>query len=160
MGNAFTLRQPSDANAIRQAANNSDTVVIIGGGYIGLEVAASLRKKGMAVTVIEAADRILARVASEPLADRLTKLHEDNGVQVLTGVGVDSINAEAGIFESVTLTSGQKIVGDMLITGIGVFPDSKLAAEAGIETQRKDGGAILVDETMNCLLYTSPSPRD
>ena len=148
MGNAFTLRQPSDANAIRQAANNSDTVVIIGGGYIGLEVAASLRKKGMAVTVIEAAERILARVASEPLADRLTKLHEDNGVQVLTGVGVDSINAEDGIFDSVTLTSGQKIVGDMLITGIGVFPDSKLAAEAGIETQRKDGGAILVDETM------------
>ena len=148
MGNAFTLRQPSDANAIRQAANNSDTVVIIGGGYIGLEVAASLRKKGMAVTVIEAGERILARVASEPLADRLTKLHEDNGVQVLTGVAVDSINAEEGIFESVTLTSGQKIVGDMLITGIGVFPDSKLAAEAGIETQRKDGGAILVDETM------------
>jgi NADPH-dependent 2,4-dienoyl-CoA reductase/sulfur reductase-like enzyme len=148
MGNAFTLRQPSDANAIRQAANNSDTVVIIGGGYIGLEVAASLRKKGMAVTVIEAAKRILARVASEPLADRLTTLHEDNGVQVLTGVGVDSINAEDGIFDSVTLTSGQKIVGDMLITGIGVFPDSKLAAEAGIETQRKDGGAILVDETM------------
>ena len=148
MGNAFTLRQPSDANAIRQAANNSDTVVIIGGGYIGLEVAASLRKKGMVVTVIEAANRILARVASEPLADRLTKLHEDNGVQVFTGVGVDSINAEDGIFDSVTLTSGQKIVGDMLITGIGVFPDSKLAAEAGIETQRKDGGAILVDETM------------
>ena len=145
MGNAFTLRQPSDANAIRQAANNSDTVVIIGGGYIGLEVAASLRKKGMVVTVIEAANRILARVASEPLAYRLTKLHEDNGVQVFTGVGVDSINAEDGIFDSVTLTSGQKIVGDMLITGIGVFPDSKLAAEAGIETQRKDGGAILVD---------------
>ena len=148
MGNAFTLRQPSDANAIRQAANNSDTVVIIGGGYIGLEVAASLRKKGMTVTVIEAAERILARVASKPLADRLTKLHEDNGVQVLTGVGVDSINAEAGIFESVTLTSGEKIVGDMLITGIGVFPDSTLAARAGIETQRKDGGAILVDEAM------------
>ena len=83
MGNAFTLRQPSDANAIRQAANNSDTVVIIGGGYIGLEVAASLRKKGVTVTVIEAAERILARVASKPLADRLTKLHEDNGVQVL-----------------------------------------------------------------------------
>ena len=148
MGNAFTLRQPSDANAIRQAANNSDTVVIIGGGYIGLEVAASLRKKGMTVTVIEAAERILARVASKPLADRLTKLHEDNGVQVLTGVGVDSINAESGIFESVTLTSGEKIVGDMLITGIGVFPDSTLAARAGIETQRKDGGAILVDEAM------------
>ena len=76
----------------------------------------------MTVTVIEAAERILARVASKPLADHLTKLHEDNGVQVLTGIGVDSINAESGIFESVTLTSGEKIVGDMLITGIGVFP--------------------------------------
>ena len=52
----------------------------------------------MTVTVIEAAERILARVASKPLADRLTKLHEDNGVQVLTGVGVDSINAEVGYF--------------------------------------------------------------
>ena len=144
----FYLRSINDVKLLWNEFKFGKHILIIGGGYIGLEVAASLRKKGMTVTVIEAAERILARVASKPLADRLTKLHEDNGVQVLTGVGVDSINAEAGIFESVTLTSGEKIVGDMLITGIGVFPDSTLAASAGIETQRKDGGAILVDETM------------
>ena len=148
MGNAFTLRQPADANAIRQAANNADSVVIIGGGYIGLEVAASLRKKGMSVTVVEAASRILARVASQPLADHLLQLHRDNGVTVLTNIGVDKINKQDGSFDNVILSNGEKIKADMLITGIGVFPDSKLAAEAGIETQRADGGAILVDEMM------------
>ena len=148
MGNTFTLRQPSDANAIRQTANNSDSVVIIGGGYIGLEVAASLKQKGMEVTVIEAADRILARVASQPLADHFTKLHRDHGVNVITGVGVEKIHQRDGIFDSVTLDNGATVKGDMLITGIGVFPDSKLAAEAGIETQREDGGAILVNEMM------------
>ena len=148
MANAFTLRQPADANAIRQAANNADSVVIIGGGYIGLEVAASLRKKGMDVTVIEAADRILARVASEPLAEHFLKLHQEQGVKIFTGIGVNKINNDDGTFAGVTLANGNEIKADMLITGIGVFPDSKLAAGAGIETQREDGGAILVDETM------------
>ncbi len=148
VANAFTLRQPSDANAIRQAANNADSVVIIGGGYIGLEVAASLRKKGMAVTVIEAAERILARVASKPLAEHFQKLHEKHGVKIFTNIGVDKINHEDGIFAGVVLSDGIEVKADMLITGIGVFPDSKLAADAGIETQREDGGAILVDETM------------
>ena len=148
MGNAFVLRQPADANAIRQTANNSDSVVIIGGGYIGLEVASSLRKKGMEITVIEAGERILARVASQPLADLLHKLHEDNGVNVITGVGVESVNQEDGIFHSVTLSDGRVIEGEMLITGIGVFPDSKLASDSGLETQFDNGGAILVSNEM------------
>ena len=148
MGNAFVLRQPADANAIRQTANNSDLVVIIGGGYIGLEVASSLRKKGMEITVIEAGERILARVASQPLADLLHKLHEDNGVNVITGVGVESVNQEDGIFHSVTLSDGRVIEGEMLITGIGVFPDSKLASDSGLETQFDNGGAILVNNEM------------
>ena len=148
MGNAFVLRQPADANAIRQTANNSDSVVIIGGGYIGLEVASSLRKKGMEITVIEAGERILARVASQPLADLLHKLHEDNGVTVITGVGVESVNQEDGIFHSVTLSDGRVIEGEMLITGIGVFPDSKLASDSGLETQFDNGGAILVSNEM------------
>ena len=148
IGNAFVLRQPADANAIRQAANNSDSVVIIGGGYIGLEVAASLRKKGMDITVIEAGERILARVASKPLAEYLNKLHEDNGVTVITNVGVEGINQEAGIFNNVTLSDGRVIKGDMLITGIGVYPDSQLASDAGLETQFDTGGAILVDNDM------------
>ena len=148
MGNAFVLRQPADANAIRQTANNSDSVVIIGGGYIGLEVASSLRKKGMEITVIEAGERILARVASQPLADLLHKLHEDNGVNVITGVGVESVNQEDGIFHNVTLSDGRVIEGEMLITGIGVFPDSKLASDSGLETQFDNGGAILVSNEM------------
>ena len=102
----------------------------------------------MDITVLEAADRILARVASKPLADRLSKLHADHGVKIITGAGVEKINQEDGIFEGVTLSDGQVVKGDMLITGIGVFPDSKLASDAGIETQFDEGGAILVDEMM------------
>jgi NADPH-dependent 2,4-dienoyl-CoA reductase/sulfur reductase-like enzyme len=151
MKNAFTLRQPADAVAIRDKMNDAKTAIIIGGGYIGLEVAASLRKKGIAVNVIEAADRILARVASPSTADYLSELHTSHGVNLTTGINVEEIIQDGDSFSGVKLSDGTVLNGDMLIVGIGVLPDSKLANEAGLETQRNDGGAILVDN----LMYTS-----
>jgi NADPH-dependent 2,4-dienoyl-CoA reductase/sulfur reductase-like enzyme/phenylpropionate dioxygenase-like ring-hydroxylating dioxygenase large terminal subunit len=151
MKNAFTLRQPADAVAIRDKMNDAKTAIIIGGGYIGLEVAASLRKKGIAVNVIEAADRILARVASSSTADYLSELHTSHGVNLTTGINVEEIIQDGDSFSGVKLSDGTVLNGDMLIVGIGVLPDSKLANEAGLETQRNDGGAILVDN----LMYTS-----
>lgn len=148
MENAFVLRQPDQAVAIRQKAEESKHVVIIGGGYIGLEVAASLRKKKLDVTVIEAAPRILARVASQPLAEHIHQMHVDAGVKISVGIGVSNVIAVNGKFDAVELSSGEVIKGDMLLVGIGVLPDSKLALSAGLETQREDGGSILVDSGM------------
>ncbi|MDB2390723.1 FAD-dependent oxidoreductase [Alphaproteobacteria bacterium] len=146
--NAFILRQPADAVAIRDKMKDAKSAIIIGGGYIGLEVAASFRKKGIDVNVIEAADRILARVASPSAAAYLSELHSSHGVTLTTGIGVEEIMQNNDTFSGVKLTDGSVLTGDMLIVGIGVLPDSKLANEAGIETQREDGGAILVDSQM------------
>ena len=79
LSNVFVLRQPDDAIAIRTTARNVNSAVVIGGGYIGLEVAASLRKMGLQLSVIEMADRLLARVASPPVAQLLNDLHVENG---------------------------------------------------------------------------------
>jgi NADPH-dependent 2,4-dienoyl-CoA reductase/sulfur reductase-like enzyme len=148
LSNVFVLRQPDDATAIRTTARNVNSAVIIGGGYIGLEVAASLRQMGLEVSVIEMADRLLARVASPPVAKLLNDLHTEQGVSVYTGVSVDKITNSNGQFTGVTLVDGTVLSGDMLIVGIGVIPDSELAQQAGIETERHDGGAILVNTSM------------
>ena len=148
LSNVFVLRQPDDAVAIRTIARNVKSAVIIGGGYIGLEVAASLRQMGLEVSVIEMADRILARVASPPVAQLLNDLHVEKGVSIYTGVNVDKITKNDGEFSGVTLADGRVLSGDMLIVGIGVIPDSELARRAGIETERPDGGAILVNGSM------------
>ena len=148
LDNVFVLRQPDDAIAIRATARSVGSAVIIGGGYIGLEVAASLRKMGLEVSVIEMADRLLARVASPPVAQLLNDLHTEHGVSVYTGVGVENIINSDGKFTGVTLTDGTALSGEMLLVGIGVIPDSELAQQAGIETERPDGGAILVSPSM------------
>ena len=75
MSGVYELRHPEDARSIRDAATNAASAVIVGGGYIGLEVAASLTKTGVNVAVFEAADRLLARVASPPISDFFTTLH-------------------------------------------------------------------------------------
>ncbi len=148
MSSVYVLRQPDDATAIRATARVVNSAVIIGGGYIGLEVAASLRKMGLQVSVIEMADRLLARVASPPVAKLLNDLHAEHGVSVYTGVGVDKIIDSDGKFTGVTLEDGTALSGEMLIVGIGVIPDSELAQQAGVETERPDGGAILVNSSM------------
>ena len=148
LSNVYVLRQPDDAIAIRTTARNVNSVIIIGGGYIGLEVAASLRQMGLDVSVIEMADRLLARVASPPVAELLNDLHAEHGVSVYTGISVDKITNRDGQFTGVTLADGTVLNGDMLIVGIGVIPDSELAQQAGIETEHHDGGAILVNASM------------
>ena len=146
--NAFVLRQPDDAIAIRETARKARSAVIIGGGYIGLEVAASFRQMGLEVCVIEAAERLLARVASPPVANFLLNLHQKHGVSIYTGVSVEELVKDQEKFTAAKLSDGSIIEGDMLVIGIGVTPDSFLAHKAGLETERSDGGAIIVDGSM------------
>ena len=144
MTGVFELRHPDDAVALRGAAGKAASAIIIGGGYIGLEVAATLAKSGRKVTVIEAAPRLLARVASPPISAFFDDLHRQAGSEVMTGVGVEDVAAADGRFSHVTLTDGRLLAADMLVVGIGVLPEVALAEAAGIET----GNGILVDKDM------------
>ena len=144
LDNVFVVRNPDDARALRAALPNAQKAVVIGGGYIGLEAAASLRKGGMDVDVIEAADRLLARVASPDISAFFADLHRVNGVRLHIGMGVAEILSVGGAFSGVTLADDTQIAADLLIVGIGVTPDIALAHMAGVECS----DAILVDAQM------------
>ena len=144
LSGVFELRHPQDARRLRAAAKDTGSVVVIGGGYIGLEVAATLAKSGKDVTVVEAAPRLLARVASQPISDFFADLHSQAGSRVKTGAAVASIESDGGAVTGVTLEDGHHLESQMLVVGIGVVPEMELAAAAGAET----GNGILVDDHM------------
>ena len=144
LNGVFELRHPDDALRLRQAAASAQSAIIIGGGYIGLEVAASLVKTGKTVTVIEAAERLLARVASPVMSSFFADLHGEHGAAVHVGAGVTGIAQADGRFTGVTLADNQTISADMLVVGIGVLPEIALAEMAGADT----GNGIQVDENM------------
>ncbi|MGC6516450.1 MAG: NAD(P)/FAD-dependent oxidoreductase [Candidatus Puniceispirillaceae bacterium] len=130
--NLFVLRDADDARQLKAAMQKAQKAVVIGGGYIGLEAAASLRKQGLEVEVIEAAPRLLARVGSPPISAAYQALHESHGVTIRQGVGVDDLNVQDGAIAGVRLSSGEQISCDLLLVGIGVIPETKLAEEAGL----------------------------
>lgn len=138
-----TLRNLDDAIKIRQSLEGADDVVVIGGGWIGLEVASSARKLGAAVTVIELADRLCGRVLDPVGASLLLELHQRHGVTCLLDEGVAAI-AGNGRVSAVELRSGEVISANVVIVGVGLVPNIGLAAAAGLATAT----GILVDE--NC----------
>jgi NADPH-dependent 2,4-dienoyl-CoA reductase/sulfur reductase-like enzyme len=144
LGGVHVLRNPDDAAALRNAMQTTTTAVVIGGGYIGLEAAASFAKAGLEVHVIEAADRLLARVASPDMSAFFMALHQDHGVQIHIGAAGTDIYHHDGHFNGVILADGQQIAAELLVVGIGVTPDSALAEAAGAAT----GNGILVDRHM------------
>ena len=129
----FVLRVARDARAIRDHLPATKKAVVIGGGYIGLEAAASLRQAGVAVDIVEMAPRLLARVASQSLSDYCAELHSQHGTQLHCGAGVSEILCdENGHCSGVMLADGQQLDADMVLAGIGVSPDSELAQQAGL----------------------------
>ena len=137
------LRTFNDALAIRAHLSAGNRVAIIGGGFIGLELAASARKLGAAVTVIEAQPRILMRGVPAEIAEIIHKAHEAEGVKILAGRGIATID-DSGAEVRITLTDGQEIVADLAVIGIGAVPVTALAAEAGLAI---DNG-IAVDDRL------------
>lgn len=134
------LRNEAHAGALKAELNAATSVVVIGGGLIGLEVAASAAELGKDVTVIELAPRILARVCDEDTAARVHAEHTGRGVTIRTGTSVAAA-AEADGALSLTLSTGDSIRADLVVVGIGVAPDIRLAQAAGLAVQ--DG--IVVD---------------
>lgn len=136
---ALTLRDHGDSAKLRRAFRDGRSVAIIGGGFIGLELAASARKLGCRVTVIEAQPRVLMRGVPAEVAEVVHTRHVREGVTMETGVGIAAVDSSG-----VTLADGRRIEADMVIAGIGAAPETMIAAHAGLAI---DNG-IAVDETL------------
>jgi len=132
LDNVFYLRDTTDVRAIKDGVAEGRRAVIIGGGYIGLETAASLRKQGMEVTVLEAMPRILQRVTAPELSTFYKRVHLEEGVMVLEGVMASEIKS-SGDALAVQTSCDQSFDADMVIIGIGVIPNIELAQMAGLD---------------------------
>jgi len=134
------LRDAQDIRAIKVAAKDGKRVVIIGGGYIGLETAASLRKQGLQVTVLEAMERILQRVTAPVMSNFYRRIHREEGTVIAEGEVAASISRASDTL-TVHTTSGQAYLADFVIVGIGVIPNIELASEASLDV----GNGIIVN---------------
>ncbi len=132
----LSLRTAADAEALKAHLKPGAHLAIIGGGYIGLEVAASARALGSAATVIERESRILARSACEALSTFFADYHRARGVKFELGAGVDSLTGAGGKVTGVKLADGRTIPADVVLVGVGGKPNDELAAQAGLETAR------------------------
>lgn len=143
--NAFTIRQASDIDAMKAAlANGAKRVVIVGGGYIGLEAAAVLRQLNCQVTVVEATQRLLERVTGLEMSLFMASLHRAYAVDIITSTLVEdfAFDSSATKVESVRLSNGRSLELDMLIVGIGAIPSVNLATAAGLSV----ANGIIVNE--------------
>ena len=127
--NVFYLRDSVDVEAIKSRTASAKNAVVIGGGYIGLETAASLRKLGLNVTVLEAMPRILQRVTSPELSSFFWRLHTEEGTKILEDVMASEIT-QSGETLQVHTKCGQEFPADFVVIGIGVIPNMELAVEA------------------------------
>lgn len=138
----FLLRTLAEADAMSDALKSAQKLVIIGAGYIGLEVAASARKRGLEVTVLEAADRPMARTASALLSGWFGAIHRGYGVDLQVSAPVEAITGEHKA-TGVRLAGGEEIAADLVLVAAGLTPNTELAEAAGLPCQ--DG--ILVDQS-------------
>lgn len=139
----FTLRSWSDCEAIVAALEGASSAVVVGAGFLGLEVAASLRHRDLRVTVVAPEEVPLARVFGTAAGDALRALHEDHGVTFRLGRTVAGLHGD-GRVRSVTLDDGAELPTDVVVAGIGVLPATSFVR--GAETL--PGGALLVDERL------------
>jgi NADPH-dependent 2,4-dienoyl-CoA reductase/sulfur reductase-like enzyme len=139
-----TLRTLDDAREIRQAIYPGSHLVIIGGGFIGSEIASSARARGATVTIAEAAPVPLVRAVGEVVGKALSGLHQRNGTRLICGVLADEVLGTQRA-EGVRLSTGEVIRADLVIVGIGVAPATEWLAGSGIALSPADG-AVLCDE--------------
>jgi 3-phenylpropionate/trans-cinnamate dioxygenase ferredoxin reductase subunit len=132
------LRTLADAEKLKAALGPGKRLAVVGGGYVGLEAAASARALGAGAVVIERMDRVLARVASRTLSDFFTRYHREHGVEVLTSAEVTAF--EAG---GVRLADGRLIEADTVLVGVGALACDQLAGSAGLRCEN----GVVVDET-------------
>ncbi|MDY0836775.1 MULTISPECIES: NAD(P)/FAD-dependent oxidoreductase [unclassified Pseudomonas] len=140
LANVFYLRTHDEALALRASLQPGTRLVIIGGGFIGLEVAASAHALGCAVTVLEAGSRLAGRVLPERASGALLELHRKQGVDVRLNVAIEAVQGDL-CAASVRLVGGEVLACDLLVVGIGMQPNIELATAAGLDV----GHGIRVD---------------
>jgi 3-phenylpropionate/trans-cinnamate dioxygenase ferredoxin reductase subunit len=141
LAGVHSIRSRADVDALRTELPDADRVVVIGGGYVGLEAAAVLRKLGKQVVVLESGDRVLARVAARSLSEFVAAEHRANGVDVRTGIEVGALEGD-GRVKQVRLADGSAVTADLVIVGIGIDPIAAPLLESGAEGRE----GVLVDE--------------
>lgn len=143
----FCLRTADDAHGVRERLVAGANVVVIGAGFVGAEVAASARKLGCSVTLVEIAEVPLARVLGDRMGRFYGDVHRDHGVDLRTGVGVSEIVAGSnGAVRGVVLTDGATLPADVVVVGIGIVPSTALATGIGAQVASAAPGGIVVDE--------------
>jgi len=142
LGGVFTVRDKRDADLLGAEMKPGRRLLIIGGGYIGLEAAAVARHLGLDVTLIEMADRILQRVAAKETADVMRAIHESRGAVIREKTGLHRLVGEDGKVRAAELSDGSTIEVDFVIVGIGVNANDQLAQDCGLDV----GNGIIVDE--------------
>lgn len=135
------LRSIADVEGIRAEIENRKNAVIVGAGYIGLEVAAVMRQLGLDVTVVEMADRVMSRVVSPEISDFYQVEHASHGVKLRLSTGVVAFRGEDRV-EAVETGDGELIPADFVIVGVGIAPNTELAGDANLDVD--DG--IVVDD--------------
>jgi len=145
-----SLRTLADADNIRARLPRARAVVVIGGGFIGLEVAAAVQALGAPVMVLEAAPRVLARAVSRITADEISAHHAARGIALRCGIKVQAIVGDAGRVTGVALDGGEVLPADLVLIGVGARRNDELAAAAGLSV---DNG-VVVDRH---LLTTDPA---
>jgi 3-phenylpropionate/trans-cinnamate dioxygenase ferredoxin reductase subunit len=136
----YQLRDYHDAQMLRNAAGSHKKAVVVGGGFIGLEAAATLKYLGMDVYVVEAAPRLMGRVVAPQISQFVLEKFQAMGIKVFLDTPISKIETDNGTVSGV-LCGAQNFSADIVLIGIGVIPNDELAKEAGLET----GNGILVD---------------
>ncbi len=131
LGGIYTMRSLADADALAQEIAPGRRVLIVGGGYIGLEAAAVAACRGLRVTLVEMAERILQRVASPETAAFIRAIHRREGVDIREGVRLEGLAGKSRVSRA-TLSDGTELEVDFVIVGIGIRPDVRLAEAAGL----------------------------
>jgi 3-phenylpropionate/trans-cinnamate dioxygenase ferredoxin reductase subunit len=135
------LRTADDASVLRALQSDAESVVVIGGGFIGLEAAAVARTQGKRVTVVEAADRLIGRAVAPVVSEFYRDAHVGRGVDVRLGAQVVSLGGKHNSVQAVQLSDGSRIPADLVIVGIGIEPCTELARQLDLES----AGGIVVD---------------
>jgi 3-phenylpropionate/trans-cinnamate dioxygenase ferredoxin reductase subunit len=138
----FSLRKIDDVRRLRPALDDARRIVIIGGGYIGLEVAAVMRQEGRDAVVVEAEGRVMKRVAGETISGFFDGLHRSRGVDIRLGCRLASIDGDDTRATGITLASGERIAADLVLVATGARANDDLAAAAGLPCEE----GIVVDD--------------
>ena len=135
------LRTIADVERIKANVDSGKNAVIVGGGYIGLETAAVLKKLGMDVTVVEMMERVLQRVTAPEISEFYHRVHTEEGVKIICNTGVNAFEGDGHVAD-VVCSDGNTLPADLVIIGVGIVPNVELAEKAGLKVEN----GIVVDE--------------